>query len=71
MKSKLKNKRQITHNVYELNKTNIVFGPASKHNIPVMYAFFYTDICLDTKSGWTDRQMDEIPLYPQSLFVGV
>jgi hypothetical protein len=53
--------------------TNIVSGPASLQNIPVMYAFLYTDIpvCLDTKSVWTDRQMDVIPLYPQSLFVGV
>jgi len=53
------------------NKTNIVSGPASLQNIPVMYAFLYTDICLDTKFGWRDRQMDVIPLYPQSLFVGV
>ena len=46
-------------------------GPVSLQNIPVMYAFLYTDTCLYTKSGWTDRQMDVIPLYPQSLFVGV
>jgi hypothetical protein len=38
-------------------------GHASLQNIPVMYAFLYTDICLDTKSGRTDRQMDVIPLY--------
>jgi hypothetical protein len=31
-----------------------VSGPASPQNIPVMYPFLYTDICLDTKSGWTE-----------------
>jgi hypothetical protein len=42
-------------NLHKINKTNIVSGPASLQNIPAMYAFFYTDICLNTKSGQTDR----------------
>jgi len=48
-------------NLHKINKTNIVSGPASLQNIPVKYAFLYTDICLDTKSAQTDGRDSFIP----------